>query len=86
MGAGGVYLTLRFFVLMERIKNLSVQVSRLYLWDLLVIYLFTVWVSSTGVSDWLIEGHLSFHIASLHVTSRRPCWWSRTKAFLSSGN
>ena len=24
--------------------------------------------------------------ASLHVTSRRPCWWSRTKAFLSSGN
>ena len=22
----------------------------------------------------------------LHVTSRRPCWWSRTKAFLSSGN
>ena len=26
------------------------------------------------------------HIAGLHVTSRRPCWWSRTKAFLSSGN
>ena len=26
------------------------------------------------------------HIAWLHVTSRRPCWWSRTKAFLSSGN
>ena len=25
--------------------------------------------------------HLS--IAGLHVTSRRPCWWSRTKAFLS---
>ena len=25
-------------------------------------------------------------IASLHVTSRRPCWWSRTKASLSSGN
>ena len=25
-------------------------------------------------------------IAGLHVTSRRPCWWSRTKAFLSSGN
>ena len=24
-------------------------------------------------------------IATLHVTSRRPCWWSRTKAFLSSG-
>ena len=20
-------------------------------------------------------------IAGLHVTSRRPCWWSRTKAF-----
>ena len=24
-------------------------------------------------------------IATLHVTSRRPCCWSRTKAFLSSG-
>ena len=25
-------------------------------------------------------------IAGLHLKSRRPCWWSRTKAFLSSGN
>ena len=25
-------------------------------------------------------------IAGLHVTSRRPSWWSRTKEFLSSGN
>ena len=25
-------------------------------------------------------------IAGLHVTSRRPCWGSWTKAFLSSGN
>ena len=25
-------------------------------------------------------------IAGLHVTSRRPCWRSRTKGFLSSGN
>ena len=25
-------------------------------------------------------------IAGLHVTSRRPCWWSRKNAFLSSGN
>ena len=25
-------------------------------------------------------------IAGLHLTSRQPCWWSRTKAFLSSGN
>ena len=25
-------------------------------------------------------------IADLHVTSRRPCWMKRTKAFLSSGN
>ena len=24
-----------------------------------------------------------FGIAALHVTSRPPCWWSRTKAFLS---
>ena len=24
-----------------------------------------------------------FRIAALHVTSRPPCWWSRTKAFLS---
>ena len=28
----------------------------------------------------------SDRIAGLHVTSRRPCWSSRTKAFLSSGN
>ena len=28
--------------------------------------------------------HLS--IAGLHVKSRRPCWWSRTKAFLSTWN
>ena len=26
------------------------------------------------------------NIAGLYLTSRRPCWWSRTKAFLSSGN
>ena len=25
-------------------------------------------------------------IGGLQVTSRRPCWWSRTKSFLSSGN
>ena len=25
-------------------------------------------------------------IAGLHVTSRWPSWWSRTKAILSSGN
>ena len=25
---------------------------------------------------------LHFDIAGLYVTSRRPCWWSRTKAFL----
>ena len=25
-------------------------------------------------------------VAGLHVTSQQPCWWSRTKAFLSSGN
>ena len=28
----------------------------------------------------------SLLIAGLPVTSRRPCWWSRTKAFLSYGN
>ena len=26
------------------------------------------------------------NIAGLHVTSRRPCWWSRTKANLSFGD
>ena len=82
MGAGSVYLTLRFYVLMKRIRNLSFQVSRLYfLWNLLVVYLFTVWVSSMGVSNGLIEGPLY-----LHMTSRRPCCWSRTNAFLSSEN
>ena len=25
-------------------------------------------------------------IAGLHVTSQRPCWWSRKIAFLSFGN
>ena len=29
---------------------------------------------------------LTFNIAGLHLTSRRPCWWSRTKAFVSSGS
>ena len=33
-----------------------------------------------------VGGIESSLIAGLHVTSRRPCWWSRTKAFLSSGN
>ena len=32
-----------------------------------------------GVSCW-------FPIAGLHVMSRQPCRWSRTKVFLSSGN
>ena len=32
-----------------------------------------------GVSHW-------FSIAGLHVMSRWPRWWSRTKVFLSSGN
>ena len=27
-----------------------------------------------------------YGIAGLHVTSQQPCWWSRTKAFLSAGN
>jgi len=26
------------------------------------------------------------NIAGLHMMSQRPCWWLRTKAFLSSGN
>ena len=29
---------------------------------------------------------LKVSIAGLHVTSRRPCWWPGTKAFLSSGS
>ena len=33
-----------------------------------------------------ICAQLNSSIAGLHVTSRRPCWWSRTKSFLSSGN
>ena len=28
----------------------------------------------------------SKRVAGLQVTSRRPCWWSRTKVFLSAGN
>ena len=30
--------------------------------------------------------HIMSGIAGLYMTSWRPCWWSRTKAFLSSGN
>ena len=82
MGAGGVYFALRFFVLMKRIRNLSFQLSRLYfLWNLQVIYLCTVWLSSMRVSDGLTE----VYIAGMHVTSRRPRLWSITKGFLSSG-
>ena len=40
--------------------------------------------------NWSILRHIckarNCAIAGLHVTSRRPCWWSRTKVFLSSGN
>jgi len=51
----GVYFTFRFYVLMKRIRNLNFQVGRLYfLWNLPVIYLCTVWVSSMCVSDGLI--------------------------------
>ena len=41
------------------------------------------------------KNHLLFNTAlvaiflvfvNMPVTSRRPCWWSRTKAFLSYGN
>ena len=28
-----------------------------------------------------IQNVLFSEIAGLHVTSQRPCWWSRTKAF-----
>ena len=28
---------------------------------------------------------LTQKIAGLQVTSRRPCWWSKTKEFLSAG-
>ena len=57
-------------------------------------------LSYTHVDEWLIHferktrylsvinDQNSKHdggIAGLHVTSRRPNWWSRTKAFLSSG-
>ena len=34
----------------------------------------------------LTEGTKFWAVAGLHVTSQQPCWWSRTKAFLSSGN
>ena len=34
---------------------------------------------SDSLTDFLL-------IADLRVTSQRPCWWSRTKAFFSSGN
>ena len=35
-----------------------------------------------------VENEIAFTEAhaGLHVTSGRPCWWSRTKPFLSSGN
>ena len=35
------------------------------------------WYSGSGAHN--------LSIAGLHVTSRRPCWWPRTKAYLSSG-
>ena len=51
------------------------------------------WMGSSGPSKWLLQERGTYgqkkvllRIAGLHLTSRRPCWWSRTKAFLSSGN
>ena len=43
------------------------------------------WDGQNYQQDCRLKG-LSHTIAGLHVTSRRPCWWSRTKAFLSSGD
>ena len=31
-------------------------------------------------------GTMKTIMAGLHLTSRRPCWLKRTKAFLSAGN
>ena len=42
-----------------------------------------------GFFLYTVEGEIPWRreaIAGLHVTSRRPYWRSRTKAFLSSGN
>ena len=38
------------------------------------------------ISLWVMVLSWFVMVTGLHVTSRRPCWWSRTKAFLSSGN
>ena len=49
-------------------------------------HLCTIFLSAAKVS--LIKEFTlgsSSCIAGLQVTSRRPCWWSRTKAFLSAG-
>ena len=38
----------------------------------------------SGSNVFPVTQEVGHAIAGLHVTSRRPCWWSRTKAFLSS--
>ena len=43
----------------------------------------TNWKSWIGISA--IKSEVA-RITGLQVTSRRPCWWSKTKAYLSSGN
>ena len=45
------------------------------------------WATKLWDVTWTLSGRkLVWHsIAGLQVTSRRPCWWSITKAFLSAG-
>ena len=53
-------------------------------------FLQTTWLSFAILycwrKKWTVSRTIYNTIAGFHVTSRRPCWWSRTKVFLSSGN
>ena len=43
-------------------------------------------VNSVNFKQSFLYKQMTGILLGLHVTSRRPCWRSRTKAFLSSGN
>ena len=62
-------------------------------WDSIFYLIFDshVWVQSSWKNDTGKNGKknsltqpFQYQIAGLQVTSRRPCWWSRSKAFLSA--
>ena len=85
------YIVARITVLHGQSMYLSIRVRKLsesstinhYSWLPITR---TIANSNLALTQTKIDFPMISFIAGLHLTSRQPCWWSRTKAFLSSGN